>query len=165
MGFGLRGPDLRFSMIPPPPMGYMSRGYPMNMYHPHLGYHHHNIDPACLAKYEPAWGADYDRFNKGSAFKSGELPPATPDTSMMFKDVNMGRTYRNPMLFPAGDRLNLSMNSPMFIPFMDGASPRPPTTRGHFAPGQNQPSAVNFTLNLNVNSDYRPGNQAGSTPK
>ena len=138
----------------------------MHMYHPPLGFPHHSIDPACLTKYELAWGADYDRLNKGQQpLKSGELPPATPDTSMMFKDMNMGRPFRNPMLYPAEKVFNLSMNSPMFIPFMDGASPRPPTTRQHFQAASTQPSAVNFTLNLNVNSDYRPGNQSTSTPQ
>ena len=166
MGLGLRGFQPQFGIVPPPHLGYMSRGYPMHMYHPPLGFHHHSIDPACLTKYELAWGADYDRLNKGQQpLKSGELPPATPDTSMMFKDMNMGRPFRNPMLYPAEKVFNLSMNSPMFIPFMDGASPRPPTTRQHFQAASTQPSAVNFTLNLNVNSDYRPGNQSTSTPQ
>mmetsp|Transcript_29638 Transcript_29638/g.39414 ORF Transcript_29638/g.39414 Transcript_29638/m.39414 type:complete len:117 (-) Transcript_29638:1254-1604(-) len=116
-------------------MGYMSRGYPMHhQFHPLNGFHHHgSIDPACLTKYELAWGVDPDRLTKGyPAFKSGELPPATPDTSMMFKDMNMGRSFRNPMLYPGEKMFNLSMNSPMFIPFMNEASPRPPTTRQHF---------------------------------
>lgn len=46
-----------------------------------------SIDPACLTKYEPAWGADYERLSKTqSVYKAGELPPATPDPSAMFKE-------------------------------------------------------------------------------
>lgn len=70
----------------------MPRGFPMHGFHTLHGMHHSNIDPACHAKYELAWGADYDRINKGQpSFKAGELPPATPDTSMMFKDGFMNR--------------------------------------------------------------------------
>ena len=43
------------------------------------------IDPACHAKYELAWGPDL--MGKGPpGFKAGELPPATPDPSQMFKE-------------------------------------------------------------------------------
>ena len=68
-------------------LGYMHRGYPIPPFHPLHGYGGGGIDPACLAKYEPAWGTDFDRISKGQppAFKSGELPPATPDPSQMFK--------------------------------------------------------------------------------
>ena len=89
--------------VPPPTLmqpgstiayNYMHRGY--RHHHPIQFHHHHygglgGIDPACLAKYEPAWGADFDRLSKGGAQqaafnKSGELPPATPDPSqLMFK--------------------------------------------------------------------------------
>ena len=100
--------------------GFMPRGFPMHSFHPIHGLNHPNIDPACNAKYELAWGADYERLNKGGpTFKAGELPPATPDTSMMFKDGFMNRQIRNPMLFQNDKMFNLSMNSPMFIPIMD----------------------------------------------
>ena len=60
------------------------------------------IDLACFAKYEPAWGHhEYDRLKSQSVFKSGELPPATPDTSLMFKEGFLGgRNLRNPMYYP-----------------------------------------------------------------
>lgn len=91
------------------------------------------MDSAALHRYDLAWGADIDRLNKGqTTFKSGELPPATPDPSNLFKDIgSLGTRPRNPLLVPMGEKMyNLSMmNSPMFIPFMGEASPRPPTTR------------------------------------
>ena len=95
---------------------------------------HHNIDPTCLEKYAPAWGpSDYDRMNKGQgAFKSGELPPATPDTSMIFNDKVGRPSLRNLLAYPIMNRD--IMNSPMFIPLHNETSPRPPTTRHHFGP-------------------------------
>lgn len=138
LGLGRFPPHFRFPGQPPH-FGYMPQGYPMHPYHhhPHLQGFHHNIDPACLTKYELAWGADYDRLNKGqNAFKSGELPPATPDTSMLFKDFGgMGRPLRNLLPFPMGEKM-YTMNSPMFIPFMNETSPRPTTTRQHFQVSQ-----------------------------
>ena len=62
---------------------YMQRGFPMH----HLASGFGAIDPACHAKYELAWGPDLDRLAKGPpVFKAGELPPATPDPSQMFRD-------------------------------------------------------------------------------
>ena len=98
-----------------------------------------SIDPASGAKYEPAWGNGF--------LKSGELPPATPDTSMMFKDGPHGRT-RNHLLPPP--QYNNACTSPMFIPFLNEASPRPPPTRTQHYQSSN--GALNLTLNLNVNS-------------
>ena len=44
-------------------LSYMPRGYPIPQFHPLHGYG--GGDPACLAKYEPAWGTDFDRLSKG----------------------------------------------------------------------------------------------------
>lgn len=67
----------------------------------------------------------------------------------------MTKSFRNPILFPNDKMYNYSLNSPMFIPILNEASPRPQTGRQHFAPSSQQPNAVNFTLNLNVCSDGR----------
>lgn len=57
------------------------------------------------------------------------------------------------------------MNSPMFIPILAEPSPRPQGTRpGHYQP-MTQPSALNFTFNVNVNGgDYRPTTNLISQP-
>jgi len=110
-------------------LGYMPKGYaPLPQFYPTAYFP--GFDPACLAKYEPAWGHDNDRLKQSHVvLKSGELPPATPDTSMMFKDGFLGRPRHNQLLYPSEKMFNFSLNSPMFIPILDGASPRPPTTR------------------------------------
>ena len=51
------------------------------------------------------------------------------------------------------------MTSPMFINLMNEQSP-PTTRQHHHCPTSTQPNAVNFTLNLNVNSEYRPSTNA-----
>ena len=56
---------------------YMPRGFPMH----HLPQGYGAIDPACHAKYEPAWG-----IAGPPVFKAGELPPATPDPHQMFRE-------------------------------------------------------------------------------
>ena len=44
--------------------GFMHRGgYPVPYHYPLHGYGPTGLD-ACLAKYEPAWGADFDRISK-----------------------------------------------------------------------------------------------------
>ena len=59
---------------------YVPRGYPFYQV-PNCLQGLGAIDPACHAKYDLAWGQD-----KPPNFKAGELPPATPDPSQMFKD-------------------------------------------------------------------------------
>lgn len=85
-----------------------------------------SMEPACHARYEFAWGQDYDRLGKVQpVLNRGELPPATPDPSQMFKEsYYQGRPIRN-HLQPQYDNFKLSLNSPMFIPVLDAASPRP----------------------------------------
>ena len=69
---------------------------------------------------------------------------------------NNNRSFRQlhmPPLQPNDQRFNLSMNSPMFIPFLNEISPRPPPTR-------TQPGALNVTFNVNLSgcggADFRP---------
>ena len=143
--------------IPFSSMGYhLPRGYPPYPYHPLQGFAA-GIDPACISKYEPAWGADYDRFSKANPiYKSGELPPATPNPDQLIKEGYQGRPIRHPLM-PFNEKMfNLSMNSPMYINMINETSPRPPTTRQPY-PGAGQPSALNVTVNFNVNGgEFRP---------
>ena len=66
---------------------------------------------------------------------------------------NNNRSFRQlhmPPLHQNDQRFNLSMNSPMFIPFLNEISPRPPPTR-------TQPGALNVTFNVNLSAtDFRP---------
>ena len=72
----------------------------------------------------------------------------------MFRDGGFQmKQMRNPI--PQDKLFNYTMNSPMFIPILNETSPRPTTARQHFQGGA-QGGGVNFTLNVNVNSDYRP---------
>lgn len=104
------------------------------------------IEQACHEKFPLAWGQPF--------IKSGELPPATPDPSQMFREGGFQmKQMRNPI--PPEKLFNYTMNSPMFIPILQETSPRPTTSRQHFQ-GGNQGTGLNFTLNVNVNSDYRP---------
>ena len=82
------------------------------------------------------------------------MPPATPDTSQLFNMPNFqGKHVRN-MMMPANFNLQ-SMNSPMYIPVLTEASPRPPPTRTQHYTSTNP--ALNVTLNVNVSSaDFRP---------
>jgi len=70
-GYGMMG---SMNTMGYPGMGYMPSSYHMN-FHPLSGFS--GIE-ACQEKFPFAWGH--------SSLKSGELPPATPDPSNLFKE-------------------------------------------------------------------------------
>ena len=115
----------------------------------------HETGPACHAKYELAWGSDLAIGKPPpQAVLKCELPPATPDPGMIFRDLS---SSRRPAFLSHHREMNLPMNSPMFIPFMtESPRPNPRSTIAPNFPGS-QPSGagngggVNVTLNLNVN--------------
>ena len=76
------------------PRGYLP--YPYAPYHPFAGME------AANSKYDLAWGGDRDMQARVQPFKSGELPPATPDPSAMFKEGGFfGRSLRSQMIHPS----------------------------------------------------------------